>query len=217
MKTQASIVAENVSHYNLDSASNAVSRLAEALGIDIELAERGCAAIGGPSLVRHVAESTLRDAFGEDAARRIVAWKQFAEANVAGLRGQLCNSSAVARFMQGLADIRSTEAIWLICANAQQRVISVTQVTSGDAAFASVSMRTLARVAVMHEAVGVVLVRNHPSGDSKFSSEDIRFTEEASKAMQAIGAKLLDHVLLTSGSCKSMLDLRMLPDCSDVE
>ena len=215
MDKPESLIADQAIHYKQSSSHKAVQHLAAALGITVELAERGCAELGDPSMVRHAPDKLLRRAFGSEAAQRIIAWRNFAHASLHDLRGQLATSRAVIAHMQSMADIKSTESVWIICANAQMRIISVTELCSGDANKADVSVRAIARIALAHEAVGVIMVHNHPSGSAGFSNADMKITQEVSRALQSLEIKLFDHVLITSRECVSMLDLGILPDKGD--
>lgn len=212
MDKPESLVADQACHYKQSSSHEAVQHLAAALGITVELAERGCAALGDPSMVRHVSYKMLKLAFGSEAAQRIIAWREFAQASLLDLRGQLTTSRNVIAHMQGMADIKSTESVWIICVNAQMRAISVTELCSGDSNQAMVSVRAIARLAIAHEAVNVVMVHNHPSGSAEFSDADIGITKDVSIGLASLGITLLDHVLITSRKCASMLDLGIMPN-----
>ncbi len=42
----------------------------------------------------------------------------------------------------------------------------------------------------------IIVVHNHPSGDSKPSEADISFTEKLEKAAEVLGILLLDHIVI---------------------
>ena len=42
----------------------------------------------------------------------------------------------------------------------------------------------------------IILIHNHPSGESKPSKADIEFTEKLEKAAEILGILLLDHIII---------------------
>ena len=59
--------------------------------------------------------------------------------------------------------------------------------------------REVFRFAIEEAANSVVLIHNHPSGDPQPSQEDIRATKQLIEAGNAIGIKVLDHVIIGDG------------------
>ena len=58
-------------------------------------------------------------------------------------------------------------------------------------------------------ASGVVLVHNHPSGNPTPGASDIRYTEELKRSLQAVGIKLIDHVIMADDCFFSFSDDRI--------
>lgn len=59
--------------------------------------------------------------------------------------------------------------------------------------------REIFRFAIQESANSIVLVHNHPSGDPQPSQEDIRATKQLIEAGNAIGIKVLDHIIIGDG------------------
>ena len=55
------------------------------------------------------------------------------------------------------------------------------------------------RLAIMYAATPIVLMHNHPSGDSAPSECDIRTTRDIARAGRVLKIDLLDHVII--GDC----------------
>ena len=55
-------------------------------------------------------------------------------------------------------------------------------------------------------AEGVILVHNHPSGNTKPSQGDIDITKRLKTALKHFEIDLLDHLILTKDSYSSMAD-----------
>ena len=59
---------------------------------------------------------------------------------------------------------------------------------------ALISPRELFLEALRRNAVSIILLHNHPSGDPEPSKEDIRITGRIYEAARLIGIELLDHI-----------------------
>ena len=70
--------------------------------------------------------------------------------------------------------------------------------------------REIVKRALEHNAVGVILVHNHPSGDPTPSMQDIRLTETIQRGLDAVGIRLYDHLIIGHGSETSLAELGAL-------
>ena len=76
--------------------------------------------------------------------------------------------------------------------------INCVQVVSiGTVNSAPVNPAEIARVALLTASVGVLLVHNHPSGDTKPSNEDRTITGQVKKALELFGIALVDHLVVS--------------------
>jgi len=82
----------------------------------------------------------------------------------------------------------------------------VERLEEGLANRASVYPQKVARAALQRHAVYVVLAHNHPTGELEPSPQDLRLTEAISQACNAVGVKVLDHIIATSDDATSFLD-----------
>ena len=63
------------------------------------------------------------------------------------------------------------------------------------------------RAAVIASAHSVILMHNHPSGDSNPSEADIRVTRELIRAGQVLKIEVLDHVIVGRENHRSLREL----------
>lgn len=70
--------------------------------------------------------------------------------------------------------------------------------------------REIARKALECSASGIVLVHNHPTGDTKPSHEDIVVTKAIVKSLETIGIRLLDHLIIGSNDNYSFKTNRLI-------
>jgi DNA repair protein RadC len=67
--------------------------------------------------------------------------------------------------------------------------------------------REIFRAAVIASAHSVILMHNHPSGDSNPSEADIRITRELVRAGQVLRIEVLDHVIVGRDNHRSLREL----------
>jgi DNA repair protein RadC len=64
--------------------------------------------------------------------------------------------------------------------------------------------------ALEHNASGIVLAHNHPSGNLKPSDEDIRLTTKMTAAGTMLEIKVIDHLIIAGSSYYSFADEGLL-------
>ncbi len=86
----------------------------------------------------------------------------------------------------------------------RQRLVADEVISIGTLTSAILHPREVFRPALTHRAVSVILVHNHPSGESEPSVEDIEMTRQLYEAGRILGIELLDHVIVGSEGWFSM-------------
>jgi DNA repair protein RadC len=64
--------------------------------------------------------------------------------------------------------------------------------------------------AILHLALGFILVHNHPSGSLDPSEEDIEFTRAVPRAGELMGIELYDHILVAGSGFTSLRERGVL-------
>ena len=115
-----------------------------------------------------------------------------------GKKGEVINASdGYARnflFPRKLAQ-EATEANLHILNN-KNVVKSIVTVSIGGQSKASVGIKELLYEPLKQMAASIVIVHNHPSGDSKPSRQDINFTEKVIYAARIFEISVLDHIVI---------------------
>jgi len=62
------------------------------------------------------------------------------------------------------------------------------------------------KIALEHNAAAVILVHNHPSGDPEPSHADRTLTAPLKNALNMIGTRILDHVVVGDEGCLSLAE-----------
>ena len=69
-------------------------------------------------------------------------------------------------------------------------------ISKGSVNSSYVSPREIFRCAFDYEAVLIILIHNHPSGDSTPSEDDMRITQRIHKGAQILQLELVDHIII---------------------
>ena len=88
------------------------------------------------------------------------------------------------------------EYMYMICMNTKNKIIGVFEVSHGTVNVSLVSPREVFQKALLANAVSIILMHNHPSGDPKPSNEDIEVTRRLMDAGKIIGIQVLDHIII---------------------
>ena len=88
------------------------------------------------------------------------------------------------------------EYMYMICLNTKNRVIGVFEVSHGTVNSSVVGVREIFQKALLANAVNIILMHNHPSGNPDPSNEDIKMTKRATEAGELLGVQLLDHIIM---------------------
>lgn len=78
----------------------------------------------------------------------------------------------------------------------QNRVIKYEEMFRGTLSQASVYPREVVKAALSHNAAGVILAHNHPSGEAEPSRADITLTNMLKDALALVDVKILDHFII---------------------
>lgn len=100
----------------------------------------------------------------------------------------------------------TAEVIYALCIDRKGKLLACKRIGEGDTASAGLNIRKLVECALLTAASGVVLSHNHPSGIALPSPEDYTATDQAQRALSAIGVRLLDHIIVADGDFVSMAD-----------
>lgn len=86
----------------------------------------------------------------------------------------------------------------------RHRVLAFEEMFRGTLDGASVHPREVVRAALDHNAAAVIFSHNHPSGVSEPSAADRNITRQLRDALQLIGVRVLDHLVIGAGEPTSM-------------
>lgn len=88
------------------------------------------------------------------------------------------------------------EEFWTIYLNTKHKILDKKQIASGGITNTSVDIRLIYKYALEKNATAIAIVHNHPSGILEPSNADIATTRKIKLAGDALGIKLLDHLII---------------------
>lgn len=115
------------------------------------------------------------------------------------------DSAAFARLFYA-DDIGIYESFFVFSVASSMHVTGWLKVSQGGVTSTIVDPRLVARFALDTLASGVVLVHNHPSGNTRPSDADYRMTKRIKEGLALFDIKVLDHIILTQDDFYSFAD-----------
>jgi DNA repair protein RadC len=125
-------------------------------------------------------------------------------------------SHVVSGYVKGSADVyeqtkndvgtSSREMFVIFYLNSKNGILSREVHSIGTIDSSAVYPREIIKAALLNDAVALVLVHNHPSGDPAPSQCDREITKEIQAAGKLFSVKVLDHVILGDGRFYSFAD-----------
>lgn len=70
------------------------------------------------------------------------------------------------------------------------------EISMGSINASVVAPKEIIKEATMRSASSIILVHNHPSGDTEPSPEDIELTKRICQACETAGIKVFDHIII---------------------
>ena len=121
--------------------------------------------------------------------------KRLAKAEACEMLQFTCPSSIARYYMEDMRHEKQ-EIMKLLMLNSKSRLIGETDISKGTVNAALITPRELFIEALQKNAVSIILLHNHPSGDPTPSREDMLLTERIRQAGELIGIELLDHIVM---------------------
>jgi len=112
-------------------------------------------------------------------------------------------------FMEELRYVKK-EHFKSVLVNAKGDIISIENISVGELSSTVVHPREVFNMAIRKSAAAIIFVHNHPSGDPRPSSEDIKTTERLIESGQILGIRVLDHIIIGDGMFSSMRGMGLM-------
>ncbi len=102
------------------------------------------------------------------------------------------------------------EEFWILLLSQRNTVLAQERISQGGMSATVVDPKLIFSKALQHNASGIILFHNHPSGLCSPSQEDIRLTEKLVKAGQVMSIRVNDHLIIGDNKYYSFRDEGMM-------
>jgi DNA repair protein RadC len=109
-----------------------------------------------------------------------------------------------------LAREAKKEEFHIVLLDEKHHVIKSEQITVGLLDKSLAHPREVFKPAVKESASALILVHNHPSGDTTPSQDDKTITKDLKRAAETLGLRILDHIILCKDKALSMAEEKLL-------
>lgn len=106
-------------------------------------------------------------------------------------------------FMEELRHLENEE-LHALFLDTKCTLISEETVSKGTINSSIFPTREIAKLALAVNAINVILIHNHPSGDSTPSNEDIYSTRMVKEGLKMVGIYLIDHIIIGDNNYASL-------------
>lgn len=88
------------------------------------------------------------------------------------------------------------EIVKIVILNSRNEIMKIKDIALGGSNFVNLNIKDILSEPIKMQAPKIILVHNHPSGNSTPSNTDIEFTKKLYKASQIFDIELLDHMVI---------------------
>ncbi len=164
-------------------------------------------------LAAPVEELVKEPGLGENAAILLKLVPQVfrrARASAAFKEKVLDTSDRIGRFFLEQFVAVTEEVMYQLCLDAKGRMICCKKVAEGDVGSIALQIRKIVENAVLSRAVMVAVAHNHPSGIAFPSVEDEEATMRIKDALETVGVRLVEHIIVADDDYVSLCQMGML-------
>lgn len=115
------------------------------------------------------------------------------------------NTADIAKLLMNELKSEKREKVKLVLLNTKNIVLKIKDISYGGTNFAYIQAKDIIYEAIKVQAPKIILVHNHPSGDTKPSKADYEITDRIYDAANLMGIELLDHIIIGNNSYESIL------------
>ncbi len=112
----------------------------------------------------------------------------------------LLNIDSLIDFCRCAMAYSDVEELHIIYLDAKLKVIKTELMQRGSLTGVSASPRNIVKSAMENKAVSIIMVHNHPSGNTKPSENDKIITRKVAEACELMGIKLQEHIIISKSS-----------------
>ena len=102
------------------------------------------------------------------------------------------------------------ERFIVVCLNSANKIIKYEIISIGNLNSSIVHPREVYKVAIDSLAASIILIHNHPSGNTEPSNEDISITRKIVEAGKIMDIPVFDHLIIAGNNYVSFVEKRLI-------
>lgn len=126
---------------------------------------------------------------------------------------QIRNSEDAGAYLLPYFMNEKDEVVYLLCLDSKRAVICCAEMGRGVVNSVDANIRRIVEKALRVRACSVILAHNHPDGIAIPSREDDAFTRALFNALETVGIRMEDHIIVADEDYISLADTGMLFFC----
>lgn len=123
-----------------------------------------------------------------------------------GDKPQIKSSKDAYLLLQDVFEDLPHEEFWILLLNRANRVLSRHRISKGGFTGTVADPKIIFKLALEHNACGIILFHNHPSGNLKPSEADKKLTKQLKQAGSLLEILVLDHLITGENNYFSFAD-----------
>ena len=126
---------------------------------------------------------------------------------ISNINIKIKSSKDVADLLMNELMYEKREKVKVIILNSKNIVLKIVDVSYGGTNFAVIDPKEVLLEAIKMQAPKIILVHNHPSGDTTPSKSDYNITDRIYESAKLLGIELLDHIIIGKNKFESLLEV----------
>ena len=124
--------------------------------------------------------------------------------------GKVTSPKEIAEIFIPLLKDELKEKFIIICLNSANKIIKFETISIGSLNSSVVHPREIFKAAIEYSSASIILLHNHPSGNTEPSNEDIAITKKLVEAGKIIDIPIFDHIIIAGDSYTSFVERRLI-------
>ncbi|MFP4402490.1 MAG: RadC family protein [Candidatus Nanoarchaeia archaeon] len=121
------------------------------------------------------------------------------------------SSQEIYEYVKHSMQYNMIEQMRVLYLNTKNKLIKDEVIAKGSIQFVHIDIRSIMRKSLDLHASSIILIHNHPSGDTTPSSADVEITTRIKQASEYFDIQLLDHIIVGNQEYTSFYDSSIPP------
>ncbi len=102
------------------------------------------------------------------------------------------------------------EYVYTLHLDGKNRMICIDMISVGSLNQSIVHPREVFKSTLLSSAAAIVMIHNHPTGDTTPSREDLELTRRLKEGGELLGVRILDHIIVSDSEYTSLANLGLI-------